>query len=694
MRRISIPVVLIAVLLSACTPSEPPLPDVSPAATTVASALTTGDWSGVTFSGSADDAVKDYGIIVAGLNGLRPSTVGVGGIVYDKTARTATASLTQTYPTPTPWVFTNPVSLRYDDARGWLVDWSPGIVHLSLTGYTRLSLSTYNPTRGEIRGRDGQAIVFNRQIYNVGIDKTKVSGDAAIASAKQLAQVLGINVDNYVTRVTNGGPKQFVIAQTLRAGQVPPAVETIPGVLLQGGTLPLGPTPTFAIGVLGTAGLATAEDIQKSGGRVEEGDIIGKSGLQASQNSVLGGTDGVSIFLVSRAAGDIMATPATTPASASPAATGTPSTTGTPGTVRVALFHCDPVPGQNITITLDADLQTKAESILAGQAEIASMVVLDVHSGAILVAANSPAAGQNAYATNGRYAPGSSFKVTTALALVRSGMTPDSKINCPTSVTVNGATFGNVTGYSPAHNGTITLRQAVAYSCNTAMINGSLTLGNGDIAAAAASLGLGVQHQLGFNAFLGSVPVPNNDVDKAASAFGMGKVLMSPLAMATEAASVGAGHTIVPYLLTDATGNPWQPPATPDASDSSSGAPSDGPSDTPSGGPVAETPSTDSPSVTPSVTTPPTPPAPLTDTEVTALRDVMKAVIDIGSGTILRGLALGAKTGTAQFMQDGQMLTHTWMVAYTDKYAICAWVNVGAAGATTSGPLIKAFLTP
>jgi len=52
----------------------------------------------------------------------------------------------------------------------------------------------------------------------------------------------------------------------------------------------------------------------------------------------------------------------------------------------------------------------------------------------------------------------------------------------------------------------------------------------------------------------------------------------------------------------------------------------------------------------------------------------------------------GAKTGTAEFSEDGQMKTHAWMIAYTDSFAIAAYVHEGVSGSASAGPLIQAFL--
>jgi len=636
----------LAMLLTGCGRSGPPaLPDATSTVSALASALVSGDISGLPFAASSVDPVQDFGVITAGMNGVRPSTVTVGDITYDSTSQTATANLDQTYDFSTPWTFTSVVGLQYMGSDGWQIDWSPGIVNPSVDGFTRLSITTSAPTRGSILARDGQAIVYNRDVFNVGIDKMNCPDEQMDASARQLAQAVGIDPDAYAQQVAGGGPSQFVIAITYRAGQVPVGVDQIACSLAQKSTLPLAPTKMFAIGVLGTAGDATAEDIQNSNGAFKAGDVVGKSGLQKSQNALLMGQPGTTVYIGPRASGDVM----NTSSSAAPTAPAV--------TKKQVLFQADAVNGADLHTTMDIDLQTKAEAVLAGQADVASLVVLDSQTGAILAAANSPASGGNPYATTGQYAPGSTFKVSAALALLRSGMTPDSPINCPSSVTVDGKPFSNDPNFS--NTGTLSLQQAVAYSCNTAMVNGSLTLGMGDLPAAAASLGIGVKHDLGFPAFLGTVPTPTTNVEKAASAFGQAQIVVSPLAMATEAASVAAGHTVVPYLLTDASGLPIIDP-------------SDG-------------------QATPSPETA----RPLSATEASQLRAMMADVVTYGTaaGTGLTGLVDGAKTGTAEFTQDGQTLTHAWMIAFNGQYAICAFVNVGSFGATTAGPIVKAFLT-
>ena len=647
-----------------CKEAEPLLPAADAVVHTLVEALSSGDLTAVPFLGGTDAATSEYGVVMKGLGDVRPD-VTANLITYDTTTNTAVADLTQSYAIGgSTWTYQTKANLDYLGSDGWRVHWTPTLVHPGLDGYTRLSLTSSSATRGSITAADGTALVWNRPVYRVGIDKTKVSGDQTAASARALAGLLGINADTYVKAVQNGGPQQFVIAVTLREGQVPAGYEDIPGALAQSDTASLGPSPTWAIGLLGAAGEATADDILAGGGAIQQGDVVGHSGLQARYDAYLRGTPGYTVWLAPRAKADV-----TTPAP-------TPRPTSTPLSQRQKLWGVDPTPGGNLATTLDPTLQTKAEDILAGQTGVAALVVLDWSTGAIRVAANSPASGANPYATIGRYAPGSTFKLATALAALRSGYTLDSPVDCPVNATVSGQVFKNVTGYS--HNGRITLREAVAYSCNTAMVNISRDLPLDALTNAAASLGIGNKADLGFASFLGNVPPADSHQLLASDSFGQGTIEASPLAMATEAASVAAGHTVTPYLIA-----PASPAGTSTTSTTPSGTPAT-PSATTSTGPAPSSP----PSALPTSDA-----APLTAAEAASLQAAMQAVVQIGSGASLKGLVIGAKSGTAEFSKDGTMLTHAWMIAYTDTYAIAAYVDDGQGGTATAGPLVAALLS-
>ncbi len=134
------------------------------------------------------------------------------------------------------------------------------------------------------------------------------------------------------------------------------------------------------------------------------------------------------------------------------------------------LFEVKPVPGKPLTTTLNVGLQKLAEKTLAETKPASALVAIRPSTGAIVAAANGRGNRGQSLATVGRAAPGSTFKVVSALALLRADLTPRSTVRCPPTVTVDGRKFSNYSDYPRSQQGTITLRTALAQSCNTAFI--------------------------------------------------------------------------------------------------------------------------------------------------------------------------------------------------------------------------------
>ena len=64
---------------------------------------------------------------------------------------------------------------------------------------------------------------------------------------------------------------------------------------------------------------------------------------------------------------------------------------------------------------------------------------------------------------------------------------------------------------------------------------------------------MGVDHDLGFPAYFGNVVPPSVETEKAADMIGQGKILASPMVMATVIASIQSGKLVVPSLVTSVT---------------------------------------------------------------------------------------------------------------------------------------------
>ena len=356
--------------------------------------------------------------------------------------------------------------------------------------------------------------------------------------------------------------------------------------------------------------------LKASPGVYNVGDLVGLSGLQARYETQLAGRRGALVQAVSAKTGE-----------------------------RRTLFEIDAGPGKPLRTTLDIGTQKAAEDALADVDSASALVAIRPSDGHVLAAANGPGSGGYATATIGQYAPGSTFKVASSLALLRAGLSVDTFGACPKTLRVDGRSFENYDEYPSRETGNISMRAALAHSCNTWFIGQRDKVGQAELSDAAASLGLGVDHDLGLPSYLGDVPTKAGATEHAASLIGQGKVLASPLAMATVAASVQARHTVVPQLLPANRSEPTE--------------------------------------------------SSLSAAEAKQLQAMMRSTVASGSGLFLSDLPgppVIAKTGTAEFGTKTPPQTHAWMIAAQGDLAVAVFVEVGDSGSHTAGPVLEEFL--
>ena len=149
------------------------------------------------------------------------------------------------------------------------------------------------------------------------------------------------------------------------------------------------------------------------------------------------------------------------------------------------------------------------------------------------------------------------------------------------------------------------------------------------------------------------MPTATDEVDRAASMIGQGRVLASPLSMAMVAAAVDSGRPTAPTLLAEA----------PDAPTSK------------------QTTATTS--------------KPLPEPMAGSLRSLMRLVVTQGTGTALDlpGVPVHAKTGTAEFDSDDPSKTHAWMIGFRGDLAFAVLVENGESGGHDAAPVVRTFLT-
>lgn len=596
-----------------------------PAAEALVAAWNGGDLATGPFDAAPATVRERYTALTEGLvegAGATGPTVELTGVTDPVEGRaTADYAVTWTLGDGQEWTYPAAADLRRGE-EGWHVSFTPGLVHPELTDDLHLTTVRTRPERGDILAADGTPLVTDRPVVDVGIHPARVEDvDALVAT---LREVLDISAEGLEERVASVDPDQFVPVITLREDDwnaVEEDLLDLAGIVGRRGELPLAPTAEFARALLGRAGPVTAELVEEHPDRYRAGDTAGLSGLQRRYDEQLAGRPGL----------QIVAAPVD----------GAPD--GTPTTV---LYERVAVDGDPVRVTLDDTVQRAADATLAAVDFPSALVAVRVSDGHVVAVANGPGTGGLDIATQGRYAPGSTFKVITTAALLEQGLDPEATVGCPAEAVVDGRAFTNAEGGA---RGDVPFREAFAQSCNTSFVALAGELGPDDLATAATAFGIGGAHTLGVDAFTGEVPTTTPGTDQAASAIGQGRILASPLAMADVAATVARGAHVPPSLVLAPN-------------------PGDGTEDRPLDPQVA-----------------------------TTLQELMREVVTSGSGTAVAdvpGAPVHGKTGTAEYGTTTPPRTHAWFIGYQDDLAFAVLVaeTEDSYGGRVAAPLAADFL--
>ena len=535
--------------------------------------------------------------------------------------RTATYDWTWTLPDDAgTWEYTTTATLTKRED-GWAPQLTPAALGPELEDGETLAVRAVDPELGTITDRDGAQLYGPRDVKVLGLDKSQLAADQLDSSARDLAAALGTDADRYAESVAGAGEEAFVPALTIRvsdegeydlarAGQVP-------GFHALEEQRPLAVERDYAPGVLGSLREATAEDVEASDGEIQAGDQVATGGVIAAEQDAILGTSGLEIV-----------------------ATG--------GEQERPLHEVDPVAGTTVRTTLDDDLQRRATAAIADEDSPSAVIALSASTGDVLAAALGPTGQSYPVGLVGQYAPGSTFKAVTALSLLRAGVTPDTELQCPETASVAGRSFKNADSMDPSLFGTMPLRSVIAHSCNTALLLQHETVSQAELADAATTLGIGQEAPAGLDAFMGSIDPADEGVEHAAAMMGQGRVLTSPLAMATVLASVQNGATVTPRILADSE------PAAPEV------------------------------------------PTPLTEDEAAQMQEMLRGVVTDGSlddFADLPGEPVIGKTGTAEYTnEEGELALHSWVIVAQGDLVVAAFVEDGSYGSVTAGPIAREVL--
>jgi penicillin-binding protein A len=231
-------------------------------------------------------------------------------------------------------------------------------------------------------------------------------------------------------------------------------------------------------------------------------------------------------------------------------------------------------PGGTLVLTLDRAAQEAAEQALG--ARKGAVVALDPRTGAVLAMTTFPRYDPNQLsshnpeairrnwdrlvndengpllnrAAGALYPPGSTFKVITAAAALENGVSMTDELPSPPvyDVPQTSADIRNFGGAS-CGDGSLTLTEALQISCNTTFAGLGVELGSEKLAAEAEKFGFNKPSPYELPAATSVIPADQDVPATAQSAIGQRDVRVSPLQMASVAATIAnGGRRMAPFV--------------------------------------------------------------------------------------------------------------------------------------------------
>lgn len=430
----------------------------------------------------------------------------------------------------------------------WRVDWSPGLIFHDLSATSSVRVNSDTPTRGRIVDRAGRPLADNGTLLTVGVVPGKIADEAQLDAA--VADALGLTPDTVKQRYQGGQPDWFMPIASRPASDsamLQQKLGSIPGVALQDTPARVYPLADAAAHVVGYVGHPTADDLTRlAAAGYDESDWIGEAGVEATAEQQLAGQKGGTILIVDAS-----------------------------GRTLRTIVSKAAVPGADVQLTLDADLQQQASTALGDQ--VGSAIVMDPRDGSLLALTSRPSFDPNQFviglsdaewqqlngdahplvlrATQSAYATGSTFKVITmAAGIEKAGYTATNTFDC--GLDWNGLPGVTLHNWEP--QGRLNLVEALTESCNPAFYEIGQRLDGIDssiLPSFARAFGLGQMTGIvGIGETSGNVPDPRalpswTTGDAVNLAIGQGYLLATPLQLANAYAALANGGTLRAPLL-------------------------------------------------------------------------------------------------------------------------------------------------
>ena len=429
--------------------------------------------------------------------------------------------------------------------------------------------------RGTIYDRNGAVLVGNRPSFAVSVIPVQYTNPSAVTPV--VAEITGLKEAEIEYLLQSGQEypyapvrlKRDVDAATI--AKIEERKAYLPGVIVEAVPVRYYVYGQLAAQLFGYIGRINENEFAEHKGEgYHPSDLIGKDGLESVWEKTLRGIDGISQFEVNAAGEEV----------------------GVAGEKKA-------IPGRSLILTIDANLQKEAEDALEAQFGISrsighpakggAVIILDVHSGAVLTMASKPAFDPNVFAggistrdwnallnntnnpLNNRtiqnaYPPGSVFKVVTAAAALDTGVTTAAEMfDDKGYYTLYGWTFY---GAEETALGRLNIVGAIAKSSNPTFYELARRLGPDTLATYALTFGYGKTSGINLPGEVeGTVPTeawkqetykePWYAGETLVGGIGQGYYLATPIQQALALMAVANGGIVYKPMLVDKTLSPY-----------------------------------------------------------------------------------------------------------------------------------------
>jgi penicillin-binding protein 2 len=428
--------------------------------------------------------------------------------------------------------------------------------------------------RGVLFDRHGKVLVENRNTYNIALVREQ-SGNIE-ETLRILARATGVDEARLVETVNRRRREPSYRPIVLIENATMPQVAAfrarkyeLPGIIHQEVPARRYPSSDMGAHLFGYVSEVSDNELKRAEyADVLPGAMVGKAGVEQAYNKLLMGTDGDKLVVVNSRGREI-----------------------DEGATQ------DPIEGRRLQLTIDADVQRATEEGFRHFGYNGAAVILDPRSGEVLSFVSLPAYDPNQFAggidlanwqalmnndlkplqnraLQGRYSPGSTFKIAVAAAAMEENVAgPDFKVFCAGGAVFHGRYFKC---HLKGGHGVVDMRHAIEKSCNVYFYTLGNMLGVDRIHKWSALLGLGEKSGIDLpNEIQGLVPStawkkttrePKWYAGETISvSIGQGQVSVTPVSLATMMMTVANGGTrYTPHVVKAVDdGKGWQPVAPP-----------------------------------------------------------------------------------------------------------------------------------